>query len=199
MTKLYVYILLLAAGIVVGLGIYHWSSKDHRVMIEDSSIILDQIKKVAKLVTVEGYFTEIYHYKDYYKYDIWPLRKQALVRVKAKVAVGMDLEKMQIETDESKREIRILSLPTPEVLYIDTDLDYYDISEGVFNSFSEVDYTGMQRKAKNFILEAAKNRKLIEEATNQQEEFKQMVTYMLEVSGWKVIWEQSIEDYNLIN
>jgi ribosomal protein L30/L7E len=197
--KIYVYILLLAVGVMAGLGIYHWSRKDHRVVIEDSSIILDQIKKVAKLVSVEGFFTEIYHYKDYYKYDIWPLRKQALVRVKAKVAVGMDLEKMRIETDESKKEIRIYSLPEPEILYLDTDLDYYDISEGVFNSFSEVDYTAMQRKAKDFILQAAKNRKLIEEAKSQQEDFKQMVTYILQVSGWTVIWEESSVPIELIN
>ena len=64
-------------------------------LTEQSQVLMEKIKTVAKLVTVEGYFSEVYDYQDYWNYDVSMFRKKALIRVKAKVSVGYDLSKMK--------------------------------------------------------------------------------------------------------
>jgi hypothetical protein len=41
---------------------------------ETAEVILNQMQTVTKLVTAEGYFSEVYDYKDYYQWDIGLLR-----------------------------------------------------------------------------------------------------------------------------
>src|SRR5690606_41765633 len=80
--------ILLVGGIIGGLS---WIRRfENRNVIQQSDIILNQVQNVRKLITVEGYFTEIYTHKDYYKFDTSPLRKKALVRAKAKASVAVD-------------------------------------------------------------------------------------------------------------
>ena len=42
-----------------------------------ASVVVEKMEKVLKLVTVEATLSEIYNYKDFYSYDISPLRKKA--------------------------------------------------------------------------------------------------------------------------
>ncbi|MBK8843623.1 MAG: hypothetical protein IPO33_12605 [Saprospiraceae bacterium] len=42
-----------------------------------SEVILNRIKEVSKLVTVEGYFSEMYNYKNYYNLE-WSMFYQKL-------------------------------------------------------------------------------------------------------------------------
>ena len=102
---------------------------------ESATVMLNKIEKVVKLVAVEGNISEIYDYKDYYSFDIAPFRKKALVRVNAKVSAGYNFEKMEVIIDEEARIITIINFPDAEILSIDHDLDYYDISQGTFNRF----------------------------------------------------------------
>ena len=107
---------------------------------ESAQVLLERVQTVAKLITVEGYFSEVYDYKDYYAYNLSPFRKKALIRVKAKVSVGYDLSRVEFETRPDEKVIIVRNLPEPEILSIDHDLDYYDISQGMFNSFSAQDH-----------------------------------------------------------
>jgi hypothetical protein len=101
---------------------------------EDATVILEKIKTVSKLVTVEGYFAELYNYKDYYAYDWWIFRKKAIVRVKAKVSAGFDLSNLSFDVRPEESLIIIKNIPdSAQIISIDHQLDYYDISEGTFN------------------------------------------------------------------
>ena len=117
--------------------------------VESASILLEKIRSVVKLTTVEGEFSEIYNYNEYSGYFSWFWDKKALVRVHATVAVGYDLGHLRIEADSSARVVRIGPLPEPQILSIDHTLDYYDVSTGVFTNFSPQDYTRMNQKAKD--------------------------------------------------
>lgn len=154
---------------------------------EEAQVLLSRIEKVSKLVTVDGYFSEVYDYKDYYGYDWKIFRKKALIRVKAKVSVGYDLENISVEVDESSRTISIGGLPEPTILSIDHDLDYYDLSEGTFNSFSTADLTKLQDQAKNYIAAKAENSDLIDQAEERGQEILQSIAWMVESHGWTLI------------
>jgi len=152
-----------------------------------STVLLEEIKKVSKVIAVEGYFSEVYDYKEYWKYDWIPLRKKALVRIKAKVSVGYDMSEMVIDVDEASMTISLSKIGEPQLLSIDHDLDYYDITEGTFNAFTVEDYNKIQDEAKEFIREKALNSELKTMAEIQRKELYTTIKNLAELTGWTVI------------
>lgn len=165
-------------------------STTERKSLEDSQVLLQQVQNVCKLTTVEGYFSEVYDYTDYWGYDLSIFRRKALIRVKAKVAVGYDLEKMKIDTDPKLKIVYIRNIPEPSILSIDHDLDYYDITEGVFNSFTAADYTKISGKAKAYIRDQALKSPLMENARSQSNRLFDALKIMIESAGWQLEIEQ---------
>lgn len=180
-------ILLLAFGIFWATRSYY--TYEEITAEEKSQVLLEKIKTVAKLVTVEGYFSEIYDYQDYWKYDISPLRKKALVRIKAKVSVGYDLTQMKIESFPTEKRMAISNLPDPSIISIDHDLDYYDITQGTFNSFTNDDYNTINRNAKEIIRKNAEESDLFLTAEEQSNQLLDIIQFMVEGAGWTL-------DYN---
>ena len=166
---------------------------------ENAEVLLERIRKVAKLVTVEGYFTEVYDYKDYWGYDLPFLRKKALLRVKAKVSVGYDLERMRIDLRPGQRTILISNIPEPEILSIDHDIDYYDLSEGTFNSFSEADYNRLNARAKQYIEARALESDLMEQAAEQGNQLLEVIEFMAKSAGYRVQYVDNPGVYDLVN
>lgn len=157
---------------------------------KDATVLLEKIETVAKLVTVEGHFSELYSYKDYWKYD-WPIfRKKAILRVKAKVSVGYDLSNMQIDADPDNQIIRIKNIPSkPEILSVDHDVDYYDLKEGTFNMFSEADYNVLLEDARTFIESKARESDLLSSAEEQGIEILDLIRFMVVNAGWQIEFE----------
>lgn len=60
---------------------------------ERSIILLNQIEKVMKLITVEGQMSEVYSNKDHVTFNFSPFRKKALIRVNAKASIVYDFVK----------------------------------------------------------------------------------------------------------
>jgi len=179
----------LAVALAFALGI--WLTRNYYKGLEVKSeeqqqVLLEKIKSVSKLITVEGYFSEIYDYKEYWGYDLSPFQKKALIRVKAKVSVGYDMSNMQIDADALTKTITISELPDPEILSIDHDLDYYDTSEGLFNSFTPQELTRLNQKAKNYIREKADESDLIIAAVEQGNKTTDIIKFMAESMGWTV-------------
>ena len=75
---------LIAIGIIALCGLVFWGTRAYYTwsvkmeVTEESKILLEKIKTVSKLVTVEGYFSEIYDYQEYWGYDLSPFRKKSL-------------------------------------------------------------------------------------------------------------------------
>ncbi|MFZ4559642.1 MAG: DUF4230 domain-containing protein [Saprospiraceae bacterium] len=154
---------------------------------EDATVILEKIKTVSKLVTVEGYFAELYNYKDYYAYDWWIFRKKAIVRVKAKVSAGFDLSNLSFDVRPEESLIIIKNIPdSAQIISIDHQLDYYDISEGTFNSFSEADYNKINQNARDFIEQKALQSNLLPKASEQGVNILEAIRFMAESAGWRV-------------
>lgn len=175
---------LIAAFLVGGWLSWKYFSPDKKPL-EDSAVLLEKIQAVAKLSTVEGTFSEIYNYSEYQGYFTFFWDKKVLVRVRATVSAGYNLERMKIESDPLSKTIRVAGIPRPEILSIDHTLDYYDISEGLFASFSPEDYTRINQRAKELIRDSALKSNLLAEAEVQGSKMLDLMRFMVEGAGWR--------------
>ncbi len=171
----------------LGFGIFYVLTQKqnaNKQLIQSSTILLERIEKVFKVVMAEGYFTEIFDYKDDKTY--WYLfknSKKALVIAKAKVLVGFDFAKMRYRIEEKTNKMVVEYFPDPEVLSIDTDYKFYDIENGLWNRFNQEDYTNLLVDAKQAMNEKALTSDLPRIANNQV----QFMMYQLAASmGWNV-------------
>jgi hypothetical protein len=154
---------------------------------ESSSVLLERIENVCKLVTVEGHFSEVYQHSDYWGYNVWPFNKKVLIIVKAKVSAGYDMTTMKIVMDSKTKTVVLQNVPTQaKILSIDHTLEYFDINEGTFNTFTAKDYSELNEKAKNFIKEKAEKGNLKQLAQAQGNKMLDMIRFMAESSGWAV-------------
>lgn len=151
----------------------------------DSTILLERIEKVFKVVMAEGYFSEIYNYQDQKKI-LYLLSdpKKAMIIAKSKVLVGFDFAKVrfQVPADGSKKII-VEAFPDPEVLSIDTDYKFYDIAPGYLNHFSSEDYTHILEDAKQAMHERAMQSDLPRIANNQ---IQYMMLQLASSMGWQL-------------
>lgn len=184
------YLLFMFLGALGGAAGYHFFILGQNLEKKDpmpqakQQILLERIKEVAKLVTVEGEFSNLHEYNNFYAYDISPLRKKALVKVKAKVAVGYDLSQLDWEVDEVQKIVRVRNLPEPQILSIDHDLEYYDIQEGVFNAFNEDELTSINVVVKKMLREEAQESELMGKARREGLRNLGLIKLLVEQNGW---------------
>jgi len=158
----------------------------------NSEILLENIRKVCKLTTVEGEFTDILDHKEYLKFDFYPFQKKAILKIKAKVAAGYNLEALHFEINNANRQIVISQFPSAEILSVDMDVQYFDISEGIFNSFTEEELTELNAMAKDLITLKAYNSILLQDAEAMAFEQLENLRLMAESFGWQLVFEQEI-------
>ena len=194
MKKILTLLILLLAGLCIAFFLFknNFNSFFEQQRTSDGTVLVEKIKEVTKLISIEGYFSEVYENKEYWGYDFSPLRKKALIRVKAKVSVGYDFTNLKIQSFPDQKIIQIGQLPDPEILSIDHDLDYYDITEGSFNSFNEQDFNKMNTEAKSKIEKAALESDLLLKAEKQSAKIFNMMELIVESSGWKIEYEKRI-------
>lgn len=154
---------------------------------ESSVVLLEKIRTVCKLVTAEGQFAEIYEYKESLPFARPFFDKKALVRVRATVSVGYDLSEINMVPDEKSHTLVISNLPRAEIIAVEHDLDYYDITEGFFNQFSTEDYNKVNARAKEFVVSQVHKSSLMEAADEKRNELLEIIRYMVEQAGWKVV------------
>ena len=159
---------------------------------DDSNVLLERIQNVCKLVTVEGHFSEVYSHSDYWGYNVWPFQKKVLIIVKATVSAGYDMTPMQITMDSKTKTVVLRNVPTnAKILSIDHNLQYFDVAEGTFNSFSANDFSELNAKAKDFIRDKAEQSNLKQSAETQGNKMLDMIRFMAESSGWTVKTENA--------
>lgn len=183
--KTYILILLLLIIAVAGIFFFSKNQIFKSTKAENATVVLEKIKTVTKLISVEGQFSELYNYKESYDYDFFNLfSKKIILRVNAKVSVGYNFEKINFSIDSINKIVTLNELPHAEILSIDHDLDYYDISEGTFNKFSTDEYNMIQRKAKEMVRSKAQNTSLLDIAEKEKSDFLKMLEMALQSAGW---------------
>lgn len=177
-------------GALASLGVFTYlrSLKSKKLVQSQSILLLDKIKTVCKFITVEGDFAEIYHYEDVKErfLKLLATRKKALVVINAKAHVGYDLSKIDIEAVTEKKLIRLKDFPQPEVLSIETELNYYDKRDHMFNRFAASDLTGLQVQAKEHIMDKVPASGLLEVAQKEALETILLIETIVQTIGWKL-------------
>lgn len=181
-------------GIIIGVlfslaGVTYMKSLNNKNVVNAQSVLLlDKIKKVCKFITVEGDFAEIYHYEDVKArfLKLVSSRKKALVVINAKAYVGYDLSKIELRADTENKKIILEHFPKPEILSIETNLNYYDKSDGIFNRFEASDLTGLHKEAKLHIQEKVPESGLIQVAEKEALETILLMETIVETIGWKL-------------
>lgn len=179
---------IIAVLVTLGVVTILKSIKKKQLVNSQSTILLDKIKKVCKFITVEGDFAEIYHYEDVKErfLKLISSRKKALVVINAKAHVGYDLSKIDLKADTDKKKIILKHFPQPEVLSIETNLNYYDKSDGYFNRFEATDLTGLNNEAKLHIRDKIPESGLIEAAQKEALETILLIETIVQTIGWKL-------------
>jgi len=182
---------LLGLAIGIGLTSLYFKNKKERQLHNQSVLLMEKIKQVCKLITVEGEFSEIFTHRDEKNlfFKMFQLEKKALLIIKAKVMIGFDLTKIHISINAHKKEVTLSRFPAPEILSIDNDLEYYDIQKGMINKFSETDLTNMNKKSKEFIRDKVENSHLYQIARNQASDTIRVIRELIESVGWRLVSE----------
>jgi hypothetical protein len=151
----------------------------------ESTLLLERIEKVFKVVMAEGYFSEIYNYQNQKKIlYLFNDPKKAMIIAQSKVLVGFDFAKVRFSlSGTDKRTLIIDSFPEPEVLSIDTDYKFYDIQAGLLNHFSGADYTQILEEAKQVMNERAMQSDLPKIANNQ---IQYMIYQLANSMNWQL-------------
>ncbi|MDO6595453.1 DUF4230 domain-containing protein [Oceanihabitans sp. 2_MG-2023] len=177
-------------GILASLGVvtYFKSFKNKQLVNSQSLLLLDKVKTVCKFITVEGDFAEIYHYEDVKERFLKMVnsRKKALVVINAKAYVGYDLSKIQLEADNENKKIILAHFPQPEVLSVETNLNYYDKKDGYFNKFEASDLTELNQEAKQHILDKVPESGLMLAAKKEALQTISLMESIVETIGWKL-------------
>ncbi len=155
----------------------------------DSTVLLERIRPVLKLVTVEGDFSELYTYRNAEAPMDWmkqfsPFQKRAILRVKGRASVGYDLEGLKLSFDDATRTVRLDMLDKPQLLGLEHDVDYFDLEAGTFTSFTAADHSRINAQAKELIRSKVATSGLYQAAEARRTEMLVVLRAMVENAGW---------------
>ena len=200
----------LTLGLILGAIIMYWlytffnKKRSKELTKHQSTVLLEKIKSVCKLITIEGDFAEIYKYENTRErfLSLVSSKKKALIVINAKAQIGYDLKKIGMRADEANKKIILTKFPKPEVLSIEPDLEFYDIKNGLFNTFKPDDLTALNQEAKEHIREKIPESGLMETAGREALEAVLLIEKIVETIGWQLDYsalEIDATNKNLLN
>ncbi|MBD0850105.1 DUF4230 domain-containing protein [Maribacter arenosus] len=181
-------------GLILGAIIMYWmfslfgKKKNKELTEHQSTVLLEKIKSVCKLISVEGDFAEIYKYENTKErfLSLVSSKKKALIVINAKAQIGYDLQKILMHADIDKKKIILTNFPEPQVISIEPELEFYDIQNGLFNTFTPNDLTSLNKEAKKHIMEKIPESGLMDTAKREAIEAVLLIEKIVETIGWKL-------------
>ncbi len=180
----------LILGAIATYWVYSIFQKKQRkeLTTHQSTVLLEKITNVCKLISVEGDFAEIYKYENTKEsfMSLFTSKKKALIVINAKAQVGYDLKKVVLKSDSAKKRIVLTNFPQPEVLGIQPEMEFYDIQNGLFNSFKPNDLNTLNQEAKKHIENKIPESGLMETARKEALQTVLLIEKIVETIGWKL-------------
>ncbi|MDV7139897.1 DUF4230 domain-containing protein [Maribacter sp. TH_r10] len=181
-------------GLILGAILMYWmfsmfrKKKSKELTEHQSTVLLEKIRSVCKLISVEGDFAEIYKYENTKErfLSLVSSKKKALIVINAKALIGYDLQKILMHADNDKKKIILTNFPEPEVISIEPELEFYDIQNGLFNTFTPNDLTSLNKEARKHIMEKIPESGLMETAKREALEAVLLIEKIVETIGWKL-------------
>jgi len=167
---------------------FWYEKKEEEYQQEEIRVVLNGIQNLSKLVVSEGSFSEMYSFSDTkkYLYDYLSFEKKAILSVNAKVEVGYDLSKLEIQVDTIGKQIIINKIPKEEVL-ISPDIKYFDLRQSQFNTFSKSELNKLTDKAIEKIKTTITVSNLQKDAKTRLFEELSKIYQLSKIYNWKVV------------
>jgi hypothetical protein len=182
---------------MAALSLYNANRAEQHIQ-EEATILLERVRNVTKLVTVEGDVNELFSSTSSRQVDLYlplPTRfnfdKKATVEVRGTILVGYDLEQLDLSIDPEARTLTVGNMPEPEILAIDHELIYRNLEESWFNSFTAADYSRLNQRAKERLREEALGSELMARARVQGLAVIESLEYLVAGAGYTLIVEDS--------
>lgn len=176
-------------------GIWFFADKkDSRDELNaNSAMIQQQIQNVGKLIVTEGYYSQVYTYKNSQKLflSLVSANKKALIIAKAKATVEYDLRQLETKVDPESKTVTITKIPNP-VVNIYPEFEYYDVTQDFLNPFDARDYN----KIKTSI--TAQFREKIEASELKNDAQERLMSELLNIYvltkslGWTLVYNEVI-------
>lgn len=159
---------------------------------QNTALLEQQILQVGKLLVTEGHFSQVLSYKNTRKnyFDIFSANKKALVIINAKVTVAYDLRLLKTEIDQEAKQVRIISIPEPEI-NIYPDLQYYDVSQDYFNKFDAEDYNKIKGSVHKILEEKIQQSDLKADARERLLTELSKIYLLTGTMGWSLLFEET--------
>ncbi|MDR7132595.1 hypothetical protein J2X69_004969 [Algoriphagus sp. 4150] len=159
----------------------------------NSAMIQEQIQNVGKLIVTEGYYSQVYTYRNSQKLflDLVSANKKALIIAKAKATVEYDLRKLETKIDQKSKTLTIIKIPEP-VINIYPEFEYYDVTQDFLNQFEANDYN----KIKTNITKQFRDK--IEASGLKDDAQERLISELLNIYvltkslGWTLIYNEVI-------
>ena len=167
---------------------FWYDKKEEKYKQEEIQVVVNGIQNLSKLVVAEGNFSEMYNYSDAkkYFYGYLSFEKKAMLSVNAKVEVGYDLSKLEIQIDSVEKQIIINKIPTEEVV-ISPDIKYFDLQQSQFNTFSKEELNKLNAKAIEKIQSTITVSRLQKDAKTRLFEELSKIYQLSKIYNWKVV------------
>ena len=180
------YILVFLVGFLIAK--FWYQKKDNHQQKEEVRVVVNSIKNMSKLVVSSGNFSEVYNFTDSkkYFYETISFDKKAIVTVNAKVEVGYDLSKLEIEVDSLAKKIYIHKIPKAAITII-PDVKYFDLQQSQFNVFSKNDLNKINEKSIEKIKQTVELTNLKKEAKTRFFEEISKIYQLSAIYGWEVV------------
>jgi len=184
--------LIIGAAIVAGLAYFFRNMFVKDKSEQQSVILLEKIRSVSKLITIESDFTEILHHKDTKSMllNMFSSDKKAIVLANSKVMVGFDMKQIRIKPYPKNKTLELIHFPPPQVMSIETHLDYYDITNGLFNKFEASDLTKLNQKVRENVETKIPQSGILNTAHEKALETIKMIENIVDTFGWKLDYHQ---------
>ena len=180
------YILVFLVGFLIAK--FWYQKKDNHQQKEEVRVVVNSIKNMSKLVVSSGNFSEVYNFTDSkkYFYETISFDKKAIVTINAKVEVGYDLSKLEIEVDSLAKKIYIHKIPKAAITII-PDVKYFDLQQSQFNVFSKNDLNKINEKSIEKIKQTVELTNLKKEAKTRFFEEISKIYQLSAIYGWEVV------------
>lgn len=187
----------LIIGVAFGAIIAYLLTRKRAISVStavSSTIVMEKIERVFKIVLAEGYYSDVVDYKTQENlfFNLLKSSKKAIMIANARVLVGYDFAKVKWQIDESARRIVISAFPSPEILAIDPEYKFYDSVDGLINRVDHDDYTVMVKAAKQRIAEKAIESDLPKIAAQQM---KTLLSTLDDNAPWHIVLQGSNGNY----
>lgn len=191
---------LILGALVAGAVVYFFRNRFVRNRTEEQSVVLlEKIRNVSKMITVEGDFSEIMHFEDVKDVflSLVSSRKKAIVLANARVLIGFDMKKIRLKSNPERKTLSLEFFPDPQILSIETDIQYYDVKNGLFNKFAANDLSGLNKKVRENIEAKIPDSELLISAKDKALDTVKMIEQLVSTFGWHLDYS-SIEIENTL-